>query len=212
MTQMLGDPNELITAVDHKARGEAHKIIKDAQTKCDRIRDAAEKESRQRREAILQNARQKAEEHRRRRRVQSGREQTKAYLEAREELLQQVWKQAGDRLTQLKENRRAYSAVLEALLLETARAAGPGSWMVASDKKGHALLTPKKMQRLHRSISKKLNMKISFERSADPLEIQGGLVLIGGNGRHRLDASFDQRLQRAAEDLRREVLDLLVTP
>lgn len=210
MPQIIGDVQELITTVSHVAQSEAQKAREEAEQKAEKIRREAEQRAAGEREDILQNARERAKELRRRRKARGSREDRRDFLEARQELLDQVWQQAEQRLRELTEDSANYAAVLNRLVLASVRTSGPGERLIAADAKGQDLLTEDRLQECSQQAGEDLPGSVTFERAPEPLDTWGGLVVQDKEGRRRIDATFALRLELAKDEIQTEVLQKLV--
>jgi len=210
MPQIIGDPDQLMTAVDHLARSDADEIRQRAENKAEQIRDEAQQRAGRKREEILQKARSQIKEMRKKRRVKVSRKVTRNYLNEREALLDEVWKQAESRLRSLTDESSDYADVLKQLALSAARILGPGELALAADAKGHKLLTRERREAWSREAEESLEASFSFARAEDPLDIWGGLMVTDQKTRRRVDSTFPTRLELAKDEIRGEVLRQLV--
>ncbi len=210
MPRIIGDPDELTTTIRHLARSDAREINQQAKEKAERIRRKAWEKADRKREAILKQARDRARDIRRRRRVDVTREEKQAYLHAREELLDEVWKQAEAKLRDLTENEDAYAEVLQNLALSGVRLIGPGDRILAADDKGQALLSEDRLLDWGRKAGEAVGGKVHFTRADDPLKTWGGLMISDAEGRLRVDATFASRLETARSDIPSKIMEKLV--
>jgi vacuolar-type H+-ATPase subunit E/Vma4 len=123
-------------------------------------------------------------------------------LEQREALLDTVWNAARARLAALPDDRRRYLATLRRLAALAARGLGVGEVELASEVRGHDLLTPERLEAWGTEDG------VRYRRAAAPVPMMGGLV--ASSDRLRVDVSFDTRLQVAREELRERTAALLL--
>lgn len=211
MPDIIGDVDELLTTVRHIARSDVHKIHEDADNEAERIREEAEEKAEQVRNQILDEARKKARDIRRRRREQAGHEQKEEYLQAREEALDKVWNDAEQKLRDITGQRKKYTEALHQLVLAAVDSLGPGEWVLASDKNGMDALTDKRLEKWAEEAAARVGDKVTFERASHSADIWGGVVVSSKDGSCRADASFAERLRTAQEEIRKQVLNQLVT-
>jgi vacuolar-type H+-ATPase subunit E/Vma4 len=115
-------------------------------------------------------------------------------LEQREALLDAVWSAATARLAVLPDDPRRYLATLRRLAALAARNLRAAEVELASEVRGHDLLTPDRLEAWSTEDG------VRYQRAAAPVAMMGGLV--AGAGRLRVDSSFDTRLRIAREELR----------
>lgn len=210
MARMIGDPDELTTTIGHLARSDAREMKQNAREKAERIRRDAWEKADRKREEILERARNRARDIRRRRKVDVTREEKQAYLHARQDILDEVWKRAEAELRDLTENEDAYAAVLEQLAVSGVRMMGPGERTLAADEKGQSLLSEDRLLDWGRKAGEAVGGKVHFTRADDPLKTWGGLVITDTGGRRRVDATFASRLETARSDIPSEIMEILV--
>lgn len=209
MRKSFGDPDALLTAVEHRSRAEARRRREEAEEEADEICRSARVEARTLQKEILEDARGRREREERRRRAEGEAEIRKIRLEAREEPLEAVWEAARERLRELIGDSGSYVDVLESLALEAAGLLPVEEIRLASDPRGHDLLTEERLEEWSRRAQEALDRSVAFRRGPDPAEVEGGLVATDSEGRTRVDASFEARLHAARETLRDEILDIL---
>lgn len=210
MPRILGDPDELIEAINRKARNDEHDIRKQSEEKAEQVREEARERARRAREEILENAHEKAEEIRRKRRARASRQQNREHLEEREKLLDQAWSRAEERLRSLSEDKEACEKILKRLALLGVRILGPGKRILTSGEEGYELLTEKRLQSWAREFGKELEGKVHLERAPEPADTWGGIVVTDEKGKRRVDATFPSRLLLAREEIRGDILRKLV--
>lgn len=209
MPKIIGDPDELITTVRHLARSDIEGIGRKAEERAAQIRREAEQQAELKRQEILATARNRIRDIGRMQNIEVGREEQREYLKAREELLENVRREAGQRLRRLTENEEKYLQVLENLALSAVRLLGPGVRVLQSDPKGHRLLTQDRLKEWENRAGEVLGEGVTFERGAEPLDASGGLLMTDRQGR-RVDATFARRLEAAWTELRAEIFAKLV--
>ena len=213
MAEIIGNLEQLLTAVQHTAHSDADHLRGDADERARNIRDDAEERASRIRESILGDARAEADEIRRRHAVQMTREARREYLEAREGLLEKVWQGASVRLDEIREDADRYRSVLRCLLFDALALTGGGEYLVASDAKGHELLAEKQLEEWASEAGERLNEKIRLVAADEPApecrgdlrRVAGGLVVSERQGRRRINMSFAARLELARDELREEV-------
>lgn len=123
-------------------------------------------------------------------------------LARREDLLDAVWDAARERLDACAENPECYLSALRGLARLGARTLVSDEIELASDARGHALLTPERLDGWGRADG------VRYRRADLPIAASGGLEARAG--RLRFDGSFEARLEQARSGLRDEVLAWIV--
>lgn len=205
MRRIIGDVQELASAVGHITRSEADEIRRQAEQRAEGIRRAAGERAAEARTRVLEEAESEADRIRRRREAQTFRTHQQEYLRERERLLEEVWRRAEERLRSLRESPDGYVEALRRLAFAAARILGPGEVTLSSDPVGHELLTADRLEQWSLEFQQKSGMEAAFQRSPAPIESSGGLI--AGRGESRIDATFATRLVLAREEIRAEVFE-----
>jgi V-type H+-transporting ATPase subunit E len=210
MAEIIGDIDELITSVKHAARAEASAIQREGEERAEETRREQRRAAKRAREEVLERARGRVTEIRKQQRVELVRENRRRYLEVREELLDQVWEQAEERLRALVEDEDAYAETLHQLALAGVKLLGAGKRLLASDERGQALLTKKRLDQWSREATEELGSEVTLEATEEPADTWGGLVIMDEDRRRRVDATFAARLELSRDELRERVFSALV--
>lgn len=126
----------------------------------------------------------------------------RAMLGLREALLDSVWDAARARLRACADDPERYLPALRSLARLGARTLLTDDVELASDERGHALLTPERLEAWGREDA------VHYRRAQAPIAMAGGLEARAG--RLRFDGSFDTRLDQARRVLRERVLSWLL--
>ncbi|MEJ2291037.1 MAG: V-type ATP synthase subunit E family protein [Deinococcales bacterium] len=126
----------------------------------------------------------------------------RASLEHREALLASVWERARARLAELVGDAERYAPTLRRLAGLAARAVAESEIVLTSDPRGHALLTPERLEAWGREDG------VRYLLAPEPGAMLGGLV--ASAGRLHVDASFDTRLEVASQELRETIVRRLL--
>lgn len=122
-------------------------------------------------------------------------------LTRREALMDSVWDAAREHLRATADDPESYLAALRGLARLGARTLLTSEVELASDARGHALLTPDRLELWGRQDG------VRYRRADAPIGIRGGIEARAG--RLRFDGSFDARLEQARGALRGRVLEWL---
>lgn len=206
MARIIGDIDELLTAVRHLARSDVDSIHTEVKEEVESIRREAEKKGEAERKKILSEARNRARQQTRREKAEQNREEKRTYLLEREKLLEEVWEKAESELRSLTEDKASYADALERLAVTAAVLLGPGTFHLASDDQGQKMLNRKRLKKWAGQAQDALNGPVSFEKTDESADIWGGLIITDKNDeRRKVDASFAARLAYARDIVRSQV-------
>lgn len=185
-------------------------ILRDAQTKADRIRkrgqrdakkllDEAAKEAAAAAERTLQVARARAERVAQSLLATVEQDVRRGLLAAREAELEQLFEAARQRLA----DRSSYepAAVLAALAAQAIRAMGADRVTVELAEADRAVATEAWLADVRRRVGR----EVAIEVSSEAAPIEGGVVVRSADGRLLYDNSFGARLRRLRPELRKEL-------
>lgn len=198
MAEIIGDPEELMAIIRRTAQQEAINIEAEARRQRQRQRQEAEAEAQQIRDKILSTAQAQINEDRRRQLSQAALENQHQLLQAREELLEQVWQKAENALRTIV-NQENYATILQGLALFAAKTLSPGEVTLAADPQGHTLLSQEHLKAWSQSA------QVTFIRTAAPADIWGGVIATHADGRRQVDGSFATRLELARNNMSEQV-------
>lgn len=201
MPQIIGDPDNLITAITHLAESESHKKVQEAKQKAESIQEEGEHSAQEAKDRILEEAGRQAAAVQKRSRSQKTREANLAFLQARDEALQSVWKKAEGKLRDLTEQEEAYTEALKTLVLMADRILEAESLMLYPESHGRSLLTEKRLKSWGDEASKQLNKTVTIHLADKDADIWGGIIIKVEETNRRIDASFETRLQIARDEI-----------
>lgn len=210
MPRIIGNLEKLETTIQHAGRGEEHTHMKEAEAEARRIREGARQEAESVRAEVLRTRREAAQRQQRQQRAEATQKAQRAYLVAREELMDQVWQQAEQQLRQLIEDAEEYTAALRRLTWQAIQALGAGRRRLVADSRGHALLTKQRLQAWSQEASDEFGATVTLEHANEPLDTWGGLVVTDETQRRRFDATFATRLASARDELRDSIFQQMV--
>ncbi len=126
----------------------------------------------------------------------------RAAIQRRETLLEAVWDHAREELSALPGDPERYLATLRRLAALAARRLAASEVTLASDARGHALLTPSRLAAWGAEDG------VRYRLAPEPIPVLGGLQ--ASAGRLHVDATFETRLEEARRTLREPILTLLL--
>ena len=202
MPELIGDVDELVSLIRRSATQSVLDAREEARQESQEILDSATEEIEQMQAEANVAAKREAEALHRRTLAQAALDIQQQHLQRREALLDSVWDEAKARLRLLVDDPQ-YVAVLKRLALEAATALATDTVTLASNAKGHDLLTPERLADWGAEAG------TTFRRAPHPAEPWGGLFAADEAGRRVVDNSFPNRLALAREELREQVAALL---
>ncbi|MGK7312647.1 MAG: V-type ATP synthase subunit E family protein [Candidatus Longimicrobiales bacterium M2_2A_002] len=209
MKTIIGDPEEVVTAVEHQARRAARDRESEGEERVRELRRRRTERAREARRAVIDAARSALVSHRRSRLPDAAARARRMRLEARDEVLEQVWSRAESKLRDLT-GEDEYEAVLRQLAMRAARAIDTSPILLAADPDGHELLDEERLEEWSESATEEAGRDVVFQRRSEPAETWGGLIAQDEEGRRRADLTFSTRLRTAREEFRDRVADVLV--
>jgi vacuolar-type H+-ATPase subunit E/Vma4 len=193
MSEGHGSIQSLETAITTDARQDATRILSDATSQAETIKQQARDAASAQSEALLRQARAKAER-------LLGEAVTSAQLEAqaiklrrREELLARVMDGARDRLSSVPDQ-PDYGQIVRRLVREV---------VLLADERTRRLLDKQLVAGLQQELAVELEL-------GEPLERGTGVVIVSVDGHRRYDATLETRLSRMQASLRPPVYRILM--
>ena len=195
------DIEMLERAILTEARDEADQILADAKTKAETIRTRAQEQAEAERKAILDRAREEAERLRGQAVATAQLKARSTQLSHREELLDRVFKEVREKLTEVQ-NRPDYDEIVAMLLREALTQLRVNKADVRADEATQKILKKGAL----RDISKELNGEF---KDGDVLEEGTGIVVDAADGKLHYDNTLETRLRRLQGTLRSAVYQVL---
>lgn len=191
---------KIVSKINEDAEVEASKIVSEAESRAEELRKEAESKSKEVYSEIIERYRRDAEQERQRIVANAKLKGRKAKLDVREECIQAAFKRAKERLKELPS--KEYRKVMENLILEAAQAIGESA-VVLTRKEDASLVSGDFLEK----VSEKAGAKI--ERGEEYIPAIGGVVVRSRDERVEVDNTFDTRLERYRDELRKEVAKVL---
>lgn len=181
------------------AEHEAAELVAQAAEEAEKLHGGAEAEARDKVQALRRRLVARAEL-----------EAREALLRAQEEMLERVWRVAGERLATLDaaSTPEQRLARLHALALEAATQLGGGDLTIQVNERDADLLTPEVLESWAQAWHERLP-GVRLTLADEPATIVGGLVVRSAGSRELVDNSYEQRLAVARETLRGAVMAIL---
>jgi vacuolar-type H+-ATPase subunit E/Vma4 len=195
----------LIEEIIGDAKKKAGRTVRRAEREANQALEKAEREAESIRQSTAEAARQRAEKEGAivlasvdldTRRIQMGAEERLIT-----EVFDRAWQQALDKQAY------DYQSTVTRLVSAAAQAIGGSSFHVALSKEDRASLD---IDAIRRSLREQLGRDVELEVNNEPAAIQGGVIVRSGDGRRIVDNSFEGRLGRMRDDLRRRAAEVLL--
>jgi vacuolar-type H+-ATPase subunit E/Vma4 len=184
----------LSRTVQEAARNEADRILADAKTKAEQIRQRGREEAEARRKEILDRA-VRDSEHLRSQAVATARMQArKQELEHRDRLLEGIFAEAERRIPEIAK-RPDYELIAMRLAGEAAEHLASDSLRIRADEHTRRILTKERLENLSRKTGVKM-------QAGPALESGTGVVAETADGHRLYDNTLETRLQRMRNGLR----------
>jgi V/A-type H+-transporting ATPase subunit E len=193
----MSGADKLKEKIISEAAGQAEKVLTEAKQRAEEIVAGAQKQADVRKKFILEQAQLQAEERRRRARTIAELDARKALLGAKEELIEDTFRQALARLTALQT-----ADSREILLPMLLAAAQSGREEIVVSAKGRELFAPEFIAAVNKALEEQ-GKQGGLIMSAETREIQGGFIL--RSGEVEINNSFESILRMQRDQLEPEV-------
>lgn len=209
MPRVIGDFEDLRNAVQKAVRNKTNERRGEALQKTQEIIDSASNQADKLKQEIKQENLREIEENRIQRLAEANQRARRLILQAREELLDEVWDEAEKDLRELVHS-DLYPQTLQRLAFLALPKLGPGQIVIKADPEGHQLLTKDRLNSWNSEASHLIDGEVEFIRSDEPADCWGGLIAVDQDKNRQLDARFSERLRIAKDELRDEIFGKLV--
>jgi V/A-type H+-transporting ATPase subunit E len=192
--EILGDARKKTGRSQRRADREAKNVVEQAEKEAEKIRSSAAEAARERAERekkiILATVDIDA------RRIE---------LDIEEQVIEQAFESA---LAQLqKKDAYDYQAALAQLIAAAADVIGGGDFRVTLSEEDAATID---LESIAQTVSERFDRSVSLTATEDPAYISGGAVVYSGDGQRMVDNSFEGRLERMRQELRRQAAGILL--
>ena len=202
MQTIAGGIEELSSSILNEAQAEIEQLKKAAQAGAEETRKRAQSEAERERSSILQTANEQARLLRRQTAANAQLKARTSELDHREQLLQQVFSAAAERLRAVPQQAE-FGEIIQRLAHEALAELHAGSAELLVDGAGQRALTKEVLERLARETSVKLG-------EVKPLTGATGVIAQTPDGRLRFDNTLETRLSRLQGPLRAGVFQILI--
>lgn len=210
MEQIIGNLNDLLSAVQQLAHLEENKVRQAAAEKEDQLLAEAHKRAEQMRVDILAQAKARAAFMREQSSAALARQARSQYLLAREQWFVKVWEETEERLHALTQNLQEYASALQNLFLMAVRSLDANQLIVKLEAQGHKAVDREMLGHWQEHASRILGKEVTLELSPELLNAWGGLVVAVKDSTLQIDVTFASRLEIAKTELRESIFNTLM--
>ena len=125
-------------------------------------------------------------------------------IDARESVIREAFDAAEKRLAERQGF--DYAGVLANLVAAAAEAIGGDRFVVTVAERDRKSV---ELAALQQTVSRKMGRAVTLDSSSDPTAISGGVIVYSAEGRRMVDNSFESRMARTYDHLRRQVAQFL---
>jgi len=184
------------------AERDARNIISRAEAEAERILKHAKEEAERRYEEIIKKGKERIKDKKRQAISLFELETKNNLLEAKEEIIEEVYDEAIKRLRQYTLTEK-YTNCIFRLIREASRQINSDALIIRLNERDHQILTKKRLDEL----SRKLGVKII--KSDEKINCTGGVVVTSLDGKIIVDNTFENRLRILKDSLRTKIAKIL---
>lgn len=184
------------------AERDARNIISRAEAEAERILKHAKEEAERRYEEIIKKGKERIKDKKRQAISLFELETKNNLLEAKEEIIEEVYDEAIKRLRQYTLTEE-YTNCIFRLMREASRQINSDALIIRLNERDHQILTKKRLDEL----SRKLGVKII--KSDEKINCTGGVVVTSLDGKIIVDNTFENRLRILKDSLRTKIAKIL---
>lgn len=191
---------KIVNKINQDARSEASKIVGEAEEEAEKKKNEAESKSEEIYQEIIERYKREAGQEKQRIVANAKLQKRKEILDAREEVIQESFQKAREKLENLPS--KEYKKILENLILEA---------MEAIDGDAEVMVRKEDGKAVNKNFLQKLSKEAghNIEKSKENISAVGGVVVRSKDGKIEVDNTFDTRLERYRGEMRREVAKIL---
>ena len=184
------------------AERDARNIISRAEAEAERILKHAKEEAERRYEEIIRKSKERIKDKKRQAISLFELETKNNLLEAKEEIIEEVYDEAIKRLRQYTLTEEYTNCILR-LIREASRQIKSDALIIRLNERDYQILTKKRLDEL----SRKLGVKII--KSDEKINCTGGVVVTSLDGKIIVDNTFENRLRILKDSLRTKIAKIL---
>ena len=197
---------KIVQSIEEKAESEAEEILKEAKEKAEEKKSQGEEKAERKKARIIEKGKSRADTIEKRIIANARREARQDKLEAREEIIENVFEKAKDRLSKLREE-EVYEETLRSLIINAGKTVGGGELEVSVLEGDKKRITDK--ENISKKIEKETDKKTSIEIKEGLKNGMGGALVSRKDGRVACDNTLKTRLERKKDELRTQIAEKL---
>lgn len=202
---MSADVEKIQKIIIKDAKEKAEGIVSKAREKAQKILDEAKEEAKKEAEEIINKKKAEAESQARRILSEAKLEARLKILNAKEQLISEVFEEAIKRLKEFSQSTQ-YKTALENLIKDAAMIIGGGELEILFPENTNVDLD---LTRISSEVEKQTRKSTSFTISKDRIKSIGGVIVRSKDQLLTVDNTFEARLERLREQLRVNIANLL---
>lgn len=195
-------------SIEEETKEEKEKIYKEAEEEAESVKSASREKAQLESKEIVQEGEKEADAVRRRILSSARMESRRRKLEARNDVIEEVFTKAMKKLKDLRENQKECSKIMEGLIRNGGIVVNGGDLEVLV-LKGDDLLSEKRIEKLSDDISEETGEDTSLKLLNELDNASGGVIVQKSDGGMRCDNTFEARLERMKDSLRAKVAEIL---
>ncbi len=203
------DNIEKITeSLEKEAEEKKEKIIAEAEEKAENIKSRAQEEADEKSEEIIEDGKSEADAIEKRILSNAKTEARRKKLRFKDEMSERVFRRAREELRDLNEDQERYEKTVENLIIDGGISVDGGDLEILLPK-GEDFLSEEKISELERKISEKTGKDTSIDILEELKKSENGAIVRKSDGTIECNNTFEARLNRMKDSLRRKVIDML---
>lgn len=200
--------DRITRSIEEETKGEKEKILKEAEEEAEKVKSASRERAQSEAEEIIQEGEAEADAMERRVLSSARMKSRRRRLEARDEMIKNVFTNAMKELKDLREKREEYTKTVKDLIRSGGIVVDGGN-LEALILEGDDPLSKEQIEKLSSDISEKTGKDTSLKLLNELDNVSGGAIVQKSDGSMRCDNTFEARLERMKDSLRTEVAEML---
>jgi V/A-type H+-transporting ATPase subunit E len=201
--------DKIIQKILGSAEKESERILSEAKKEFNEKLASTRKEAEQKGNAIIERGKREATMIEQRTLAGARIKSKQMKLNLQEKLIKEIFSVATQELTNLRKDKKAYGEAMKALIKEAGIAVGGGDLEAQVRKEDQNIFSGQEVQQLAEGISRSTGERSTLSVSPTSISTMGGVIVQRANGSVKSDNTFEARLKRMEEDLRRKVATIL---
>ncbi|MHA1866661.1 MAG: V-type ATP synthase subunit E [Candidatus Heimdallarchaeaceae archaeon] len=201
---------EIITKIKEKTEKKIQQLLKEKEEAIAKIEAKAEEEIKKKREALIAKAKKEAE-------IALAKEQAIQKLDLdlklskqREEIIDEFINKAKS-IIEEKVKTKEYEKSLTKIIVESALILDESSLVIFCKKQDKKILTPAFLNKITEKIKKEHKKDINFSLADTFINTIGGVIVETQDKSIRVNNTYEKRIERAVDDLKREIGTMLIS-